>query len=388
MRALILAAGEGQHFHPLTRHRPKAMVCAASKPLLQHVVEALAAAGVKDVGFVEGYHAERVRTFFGDGLRLGITAHYASQPEPTGTGDALWAGRDLVAGHSEFLCVFGDGLYDPTLIRRVLQTPGDVVAAMPSERAHRYGRLLVRRDELESVEYPAATGQGLVNVGVMKFTRDFLAFLGRLAPEERRQLPTALNAYARSGAQVHVPTVQSGWEDAPEAWDLLRLNEILLNRIPKDKAVLIPNAVVNGPVEIGAGTRIQPGAILQGPVVLGENCEIREGAVIGPYAAIRNNVHVGAHSVVRNAIINNNVFLDDHCVLRFSILDDGVQVGAFCLLEDGTAPHEPLAGRRIGSIVGADAVLQPRTTLAPGTVVEPEGEPNPPAGEALRVRVA
>jgi len=53
--AVILAAGEGRRLEPLTNRRPKPMVPVANRPLLEHVVEAVAAAGIDRIALVVGY---------------------------------------------------------------------------------------------------------------------------------------------------------------------------------------------------------------------------------------------------------------------------------------------------------------------------------------------
>jgi NDP-sugar pyrophosphorylase family protein len=50
--AVILAAGEGQRLRPFTVLKPKVMIPIANKPILQYVVEALAANGVRHIAMV------------------------------------------------------------------------------------------------------------------------------------------------------------------------------------------------------------------------------------------------------------------------------------------------------------------------------------------------
>ena len=55
MRAVILAAGMGTRLRPITESKPKCLVKAAGKPILQHQIEAYLAAGVEQVLVVTGY---------------------------------------------------------------------------------------------------------------------------------------------------------------------------------------------------------------------------------------------------------------------------------------------------------------------------------------------
>ncbi len=65
--AVILAAGEGRRLEPLTNRRPKPMMPVANRPLLEHVVEAVSAAGIDRIVLVVGYRQERIRNHFRDG---------------------------------------------------------------------------------------------------------------------------------------------------------------------------------------------------------------------------------------------------------------------------------------------------------------------------------
>lgn len=58
MKAIILAAGRGSRMKDLTNDRPKCLIELKGKSLLQRQLEALKAAGVKDIGIITGYKRE------------------------------------------------------------------------------------------------------------------------------------------------------------------------------------------------------------------------------------------------------------------------------------------------------------------------------------------
>ena len=67
MKAIILAAGEGNRMRPLTYTRPKVMLPIANKPILEHLLIEAGKAGISEFIFVIGYHDEQVRDYFGNG---------------------------------------------------------------------------------------------------------------------------------------------------------------------------------------------------------------------------------------------------------------------------------------------------------------------------------
>ncbi|MEJ5220904.1 MAG: sugar phosphate nucleotidyltransferase, partial [Tepidiforma sp.] len=60
MRAVILAAGDGGRLGHLTRERPKPLVEVAGRPIIAYTLDALAAAGIRDVAVILGYRAAQL----------------------------------------------------------------------------------------------------------------------------------------------------------------------------------------------------------------------------------------------------------------------------------------------------------------------------------------
>src|SRR5207244_11876799 len=70
MKAVVLAAGEGTRMRPLTANLPKPLLPVAGKPFLRHGLEALRAAGIKELAILIGWQGHRIRERFGDGAAL------------------------------------------------------------------------------------------------------------------------------------------------------------------------------------------------------------------------------------------------------------------------------------------------------------------------------
>ena len=88
MKAVILAAGKGTRMRELTDDFPKPMLRVQGKPILEHIVSGIVAAGVKEIFIVTGYRAETIENHFGNGLNWGARIAYGRQLVQDGTGKA------------------------------------------------------------------------------------------------------------------------------------------------------------------------------------------------------------------------------------------------------------------------------------------------------------
>ncbi len=88
----------------------KGLMPVGGRPLLDHVLEALAAGGVRDVVFVVAPDEKALRARYLRGAPPpGLAVRFAVQAEPRGTADALLAARDAVS--ADFLMLNADNLY-------------------------------------------------------------------------------------------------------------------------------------------------------------------------------------------------------------------------------------------------------------------------------------
>src|SRR6185312_9743261 len=67
----ILAAGKGTRMKELTNEVPKPMLKVHGKPILEHIISGVMAAGIREFCVITGWRAEVVEEYFGDGARTG-----------------------------------------------------------------------------------------------------------------------------------------------------------------------------------------------------------------------------------------------------------------------------------------------------------------------------
>src|SRR5216117_1475189 len=152
-KAVILAAGRGTRMRELTNELPKPMIEVRGKPVLQHIVEGLRDACVRDFLIIVGYHADAVQNFFGDGSRYNIEIQYATQVVQDGTGRVVDLVRNFAAD-SPFVLNYGDILVDPANYKRLLHLPQDVEAILSVKRGEdtSKGGAVFLNDKMELVD--------------------------------------------------------------------------------------------------------------------------------------------------------------------------------------------------------------------------------------------
>jgi dTDP-glucose pyrophosphorylase len=202
----------------LPRHSGEAAT--AGRPFLDHVLHALAEAGIRRVGLVLGPEHEPVRAYY-RGLRLTrLTIEFVMQPEPLGTADAVWHARDW-AGARPFLVLNADNLYPADVLARLAAAAGPAVPAfeadslaLPPARLGAFGLIeMDKRGGLARViEKPGADAVAAAGPHAPT-SMDPRRFAARIFPACRdvpvsargeRELPQAVSLATASGVRFDV----------------------------------------------------------------------------------------------------------------------------------------------------------------------------------------
>ena len=108
----------------LTNELPKPMLRVQGKPILEHIVAGIVAAGVRDIFIVTGWRAEVVENHFGDGKKWNARIAFGRQVVQDGTGKAPELAKDFI-GDSPFLLTYGDILVPPETYPQMLRRFGE-----------------------------------------------------------------------------------------------------------------------------------------------------------------------------------------------------------------------------------------------------------------------
>ncbi|MFA9515933.1 sugar phosphate nucleotidyltransferase [Halopenitus sp. H-Gu1] len=365
--AVVLAAGEGRRLRPLTAHRPKPMLPAATRPILEHVLDALVDADVRDIHLIVGYGGDRVRSHVGDEYR-GVGVTYHEQTHQLGSGHALLQAREAI--ETPFLVVNGDQIVDTEMVAEVRTGHGHgagpaTIAVVEADRAPQYGAVAIEAGQVTKLlEQPGGDDYRLLNAGVYALEPEIFGTLDSVDPRDGSiLLPDAIAKLVSEGANVQAVQTDAYWRDATYPWDLRTLTrEILSNR-----DVSLPEVRRN--VYVADDARIHGTATLVPPVAIDEGVVVRAGAVVGPHAAIGTGSTIGSGAVVRDTVVDADGRIGSNATVVDLVSGENVHVGAGATIPGG--PGDVRRGTRIHEAVEIGAVLADRGELGGGSVTEP-----------------
>lgn len=142
----------------------------------------------------------------------------------------------------------------------------------------------------------------------------------------------------------------------------------------------VGDPVIEGPVYIGKGSKVDPGAYIQGPAWIGENVHIRHGAYIRGNVIAGDGAVLGNSCEFKNCILMNNVQVPHFSYVGDSILGNNTHLGAGVICSnlrtdqaeigvewDGEKFQTGL--RKIGVIAGDDVEVGCQSVLNPGSLL-------------------
>src|SRR5690242_18472659 len=255
MKGLILAGGAGTRLRPITHTSAKQLVPVANKPILFYGLEAMADAGIKEVGVIVGDTAAEVQRVVGDGSAWGLRITYLPQEAPLGLAHCVLIAHDLL-GEDDLVMYLGDNLLRQGLKefvdrfedqRRRAAAPalddGPVVAPVaqilltPVPDPHRFGiaELDTTGRVVHLVEKPEDPPSDLALVGVYLFDPTIHQAVRAIHPSARGELEItdAIQWLIDQGHRVHSELLRGWWIDTGKLTPLLEANRLILETLER-----------------------------------------------------------------------------------------------------------------------------------------------------------
>jgi len=312
MKALVLAGGKGTRLRPITFTRAKQLVPVANKPILFYAIEAIAEAGITDIGVVVGDTADEVRAALGDGSAWGVSISYIPQEAPLGLAHAVKIAEEYLAGEP-FVMYLGDNLIANGIIRFVDQFRAGgcdaqiLLAHVPNANQFGVAELGADGQVVRLVEKPENPPSDLALVGAYLFNSQIFSAVNAIEPSARGELEItdAIQWLIDNGHVVRPHVVDGWWKDTGRLEDMLEANRIMLDALkPEQFAEVGEGAVLHGRVGVGAGTTIV-NSVVRGPAIIGEGCEVRD-AYIGPYTSVGDGCKVLGSEVEHSILLRDS----------------------------------------------------------------------------------
>ncbi|HWI22457.1 MAG TPA: glucose-1-phosphate thymidylyltransferase [Baekduia sp.] len=331
MKGLILSGGKGTRLRPITHTSAKQLVPVANQPVLFYGIEAMAEAGIEEIGIIIAPETGgEIKEAAGDGSRFGVKITYIEQDEPAGLAHAVLTAEPFL-GDSPFVMYLGDNLLQGGISDLVAafeaNDPDALILLTPVPDPEHFGVAELDGDRVVALaEKPPEPKTNLALVGVYMFKALIHDAARAIEPSARGELEItdAIQHLVDTGKRVEPHVVRGWWKDTGRLDDMLEANRLILDTIIARNDGDLTDSTVEGRVVI------EPGAVLinttvRGPAIIGAGARLTD-CYVGPYSAI------GEDCVV------------ERCEIEHSILLTGAEV------------HD-LNGRMEGSLLGRDVKI-------------------------------
>jgi glucose-1-phosphate thymidylyltransferase len=312
LKGLILSGGTGTRLRPITYTSAKQLVPVANKPVLFYGIEALAAAGIDQIGIIISPETgAEIRRVAGDGDAFGVSLTYIEQDAPLGLAHAVLTAEQFL-GDSPFVMYLGDNLLRDGVTDLVStfrsEAPDALILLTPVNDPENYGvaELDASKRVARLVEKPQNPESDLALVGVYMFTPSIFDAARAIEPSGRGELEItdAIQHLVDGGLRVDPHIVHGWWKDTGQVQDMLEANHLILDDLEERIDGELIDSRVEGRVVVEAGARLER-ATVRGPAIIGAGAVLRD-AYIGPYTAVGPGVRIEQAEVEYSIVLEGS----------------------------------------------------------------------------------
>jgi glucose-1-phosphate thymidylyltransferase len=332
LKGLILSGGKGTRLRPITHTSAKQLVPVANKPVLFYGLEAMAEAGIREVGVIVAPETGgEIREAAGDGSRFGLELTYIEQEAPLGLAHAVLTAQPFLE-ESAFVMYLGDNLLRDGISALVetfrSEEPDALILLTPVGDPENYGVAELSDGRVARlVEKPAEPRTNLALVGVYMFTPAIFEAARRIEPSWRDELEItdAIQQLVDSGLQVDPHIVHGWWKDTGQVEDMLEANRLILDDLEERIEGALEDCRVEGRVVVEEGARLSRSTV-RGPAIVGRGSQI-SNAYIGPYTAVGEDVVIDGAELEHSIVLSGSELRDLEYRVEASLIGRNVRIG-------------------------------------------------------------
>jgi glucose-1-phosphate thymidylyltransferase len=303
----------------------------ANKPVLFYGIEAMAAAGITEVGIIIAPQTGgEIRAAAGDGSQFDVSITYIEQDAPLGLAHAVLTAEPFI-GDDPFVMYLGDNLLRDGITNLVdefrTNKPDALILLTPVNDPEHYGVAELDGDRVKRlVEKPKDPPSDLALVGVYMFTRAIFDAGRAIEPSGRGELEItdAIQHLVDSGLRVDSHVVHGWWKDTGQVQDMLDANRLILDDIAEHHGGTETDSRVEGRVYISEGAVVERSTI-RGPAVIGRGARVID-SYVGPYTAIGDEVMIENSEIEHSIVLAGAAIRDLSGRVEASLIGRGVSI--------------------------------------------------------------
>lgn len=184
MKAIILAAGKATRLLPLTRDIPQCLLKAGNRTILEHQIDSLNEAGIKDIVVVTGYLSEKVEKFCEEkNIRYLFNPFY----EVSGMALTLWTVKDELK--EDFILLYSDILFDSKIVEGLIESKENICLAIKKgELREEAEKVIENKGVIGGINKINMGKKNAEYIGISKFSgkgaKILLEEIGKMAKED------------------------------------------------------------------------------------------------------------------------------------------------------------------------------------------------------------
>lgn len=229
-QAIILAAGSGKRLQTLTKSIPKCLIPIGKTTILDRQIDILFRNGISEIIVVAGYKANLIRKHI---HQKNIRVILNNKFEKTDTLYSVYCAKKYIKNN--FLCLYGDLVFDEKLILSLLQDEhnGSIIVDKPVEKFNTHS-VIIKNSQIQRINLPKFTKK--INgqfIGISKFTGSYVAWFKKILDSFSNnntlegEFVRIIESFVEKGISIHAcSTSRLNWVNVNDLQKLTLVQEI------------------------------------------------------------------------------------------------------------------------------------------------------------------